>query len=185
MSNDHDIALVRKCRRGDRGALEELVGLYEKRVFSAAYRLTGNPEDAKDVTQVVFLKVFEHLDQYDDRYKFFSWIYRITVNESINLINRRGRVENLDRPEAVEELGDSETKGPLTTLDQEQANERIQQALMKMTPDQRAVIVLRHFADLSYRDMSEALNIPEKTVQSRLFDARRRLGELLNRSGLL
>lgn len=185
MSNDHDIALVRECRRGDRGALEELVGLYEKRVFSAAYRLTGNPEDAKDVTQVVFLKVFEHLDQYDDRYKFFSWIYRITVNESINLINRRGRVENLDRPEAVEELGDSETKGPLTTLDQEQANERIQQALMKMTPDHRAVIVLRHFADLSYRDMSEALNIPEKTVKSRLFDARRRLGELLNRSGLL
>ncbi|TFG64317.1 MAG: RNA polymerase sigma factor, partial [Gemmatimonadales bacterium] len=170
MSNDRDAALVRDCRRGDAGALETLVSGYEKRVFSAAYRLTGNPEDAKDVTQSVFLKVFEHLDQYDDRFKFFSWVYRITVNESINLINRRGRGENLDRPEAVDELRNPE-KGPESTLDQEQVSRLIQQALMIMTPDHRAVIVLRHFAELSYQDMAEALEIPEKTVKSRLFEA--------------
>ena len=185
MSNDRDAALVRECRRGDRGALETLVSRYEKRVFSAAYRLVGNPEDAKDVTQVVFLKVFEHLDQYNDRYKFFSWVYRITVNESINLLNRRGRVENLDRPEAVDELRNPETKGPESTLDREQVGQRIQQALMTMTPDLRAVIVLRHFSELSYRDMAETLEIPEKTVKSRLFEARRRLAALLNRSGIL
>jgi RNA polymerase sigma-70 factor (ECF subfamily) len=113
MSKDRDIALLDDCKRGDRKALDSLVRRYERPVFNAAYRMLGNPDEAADVTQTVFLKVFENLDRFNPKYKFFSWIYRIAVNESINRLNRRNKTEplaeNLESsslsPEALMESG--------------------------------------------------------------------------------
>ncbi len=102
MDNDsRDQALVERCQRGDRKALEELVGHYEKPLFNAAYRILGNPDDAADVTQVVFMKAFEHLGQYDPKYRFFSWIYRIAVNEAINQLKRGRNQQPLDDTEVA------------------------------------------------------------------------------------
>ena len=80
MNEDGDRLLVQRCREGDRRAFEALVGQYEKPVFNAALRMLRNPEDARDVTQTVFLKAFEHLADYDPKYRFYSWIYRIALN---------------------------------------------------------------------------------------------------------
>ena len=91
MTKSRDHALVERCKRGDRRALEELVGIYERPLYNAAYRILGNPDDAADTTQAVFLKAFENLQSYDPKYKFFSWIYRIAINESINQVKRRNR----------------------------------------------------------------------------------------------
>ena len=85
-SRDHELIL--RCRRGDRQALGELIKEYERPIYNAAFRILGNPDDAADVTQTVFMKVFERIDQYNPEYKFFSWIYRIAINESINQRNR-------------------------------------------------------------------------------------------------
>ncbi|MDX1555360.1 MAG: sigma-70 family RNA polymerase sigma factor, partial [Xanthomonadales bacterium] len=91
-----DQALIERCQRGDRRALEELLQQYQRPVFNVALRMLGNSDDAADITQTVFLKAFENLDHYNPEHKFFSWIYRIAINESINQINREKRTEPLD-----------------------------------------------------------------------------------------
>ena len=108
-SNSRDHALIERCKQGDRRALEELVGHYEKPLFNAAYRILGNPDDAADATQVAFMKAFEHLDQYDPKYKFFSWIYRIAVNESINQLKRGRNQQPLDDTEVTDQRGPEAT----------------------------------------------------------------------------
>ena len=179
MFKDSDSALIDDCKRGDRGALQSLVSRYERPVYNAAYRMMGNADDAADVTQAAFLKVFEHLDRYDSKFKFFSWIYRITINESIDQLKRRGQQRPLDdqqvsRERGPEELADS---GVLCTS--------IQAVLMELQQDHRAVIVLRHFTECSYEQIAEVLQIPEKTVKSRLYTARQLIKRKLEEQGVL
>ena len=88
--------MVERYRNGDRAAFTELVVRYQRPIYNAAFWMLRKAEDANDITQIVFLKVAERLDDYDPRYKFFSWIYRIAVNESLNLLRRNGREEALD-----------------------------------------------------------------------------------------
>ena len=177
MDDDLDETLVERCREGDRSAFAVLVGRYHRPIYNAAYRVLGNAEDASDITQVVFMRVTERLDEFDSRYKFFSWIYRIALNESLNLARKRGREEPLDE-EA--EVAGARAHEPEWIADQSELAERVQRALQGMNVDDRAVITLRHFSDCSYREMSGILGIAEKTVKSRLFAARRRLRELLS-----
>lgn len=179
MHKDRDIALLEDCKRGDREALGSLVRRYERPVFNAAFRMLGNPDEAADVTQTVFLKVFENLSQFNPQYKLFSWIYRIAVNESINQLNRRNKTEPL------EDNVVAATPGPEGLMEKGLISEKIQSVLMALQDDHRAVIVLRHFSELSYRDMSEILQIPEKTVKSRLFTARKQMQIKLQDLGVL
>jgi len=177
-SNSRDQALIEKCKRGDRKALEELVGHYEKPLFNAAYRILGNPDDAADVTQVAFMKAFEHLGQYDPKYKFFSWIYRIAVNEAINLY-KRGKVQ-----QPLDETEIAGTRGPDADVEAGDLSREIQVGLMGLTEDYRTVVVLRHFSECSYREISDILQIPEKTVKSRLYSARQLMKDALQSRGV-
>jgi RNA polymerase sigma-70 factor (ECF subfamily) len=178
MGNSRDHALVERCRSGDRQALEALVAEYQKPVYNAAYRILGNPDDAADVTQATFLKAFENLDGYDPQYKFFSWIYRIAINESINQSKRIRKQEPLDEGEP----GDD--PGPDDALEAGNLSREIQVGLMALNQDYRTVIVLRHFSDLSYRQISEILQVPEKTVKSRLYSARQLMKDQLVANGV-
>lgn len=174
MSKPDDTDLVQQSRAGDDKAFETLLTRYEKPVYNAAYRMLDNADDAKDVTQTVFLKAFEHLDDFNPRYRFFSWIYRIALNESVNCLNRRSRSETLDRePE-------TETGRPDAAMEQEIRHRQLQAALMAIKPDYRAVIVLKHLMDCNYVEISEILRIPEKKVKSRLYSGRRLLREALS-----
>ena len=96
MDNDVDQALVERYRKGDREAFTELVVRYQRPIYNAAFWILRSAEDASDIAQVVFLKVAERPDEYDPHHKFFSWIYRIAVNESLNLLRRNGHEEELD-----------------------------------------------------------------------------------------
>jgi RNA polymerase sigma-70 factor (ECF subfamily) len=179
MSTDEDTDLVRACRAGHTQAFDTLLARYEKPVFNAALRMLGDEDDAKDVTQTAFLKAFEHLDRFDAKYKFYSWIYRIALNESINLLKgRKGR-----RP--LDERWPSDWRGPEQITRDQERHRRIQEALMQIQPDYRSVIILRHFLECSYREMGQILELPEKTVKSRLYTARQRLREVLGEKGLL
>ena len=95
MSNTDDTKLIERCKKGDRKAFETLLIQYEKPVFNAAFRMLNSRDDARDITQTVFLKVFENFDHFDPSRRFFSWIYRITLNESINWLGRSSRMEPL------------------------------------------------------------------------------------------
>jgi RNA polymerase sigma-70 factor (ECF subfamily) len=128
---------------------------------------------------VVFLKVFERLDQYNPKFKFFSWIYRIAINEAINHRNRTRNELELEEEQFVS------AENPERSLDSSQLSDLIQVALMKLQEDYRVVVVLRHFSDLSYQDISEVLHIPEKTVKSRLYSARQIMKAQLAEKGVM
>jgi RNA polymerase sigma-70 factor (ECF subfamily) len=168
--------LVDGCRNGDRAAFETLVTRYQRPLYNAAYRILANADDAGEITQIVFLRVLERLDDYDRQYKFFSWIYRIAINEAIDMLRRNRREEPLD--DEVD-LPDTSGGGPEQQYRERELSARIQRVLMSMKVEDRVVLTLRHFSDLSYREIAEVLGTEEKTVKSRLFEARQRMGELL------
>jgi RNA polymerase sigma-70 factor (ECF subfamily) len=167
---------VELCRTGDRAAFGALATRYQRPLYNAAYRLLGNVEDARDITQLVFVRVLERLDEYDPQYRFFSWIYRIAVNESINMLRHKGREEPID--DELDMPGSDEADPESRLLDR-QRSDHVQRALMNMKTEDRVVLTLRHFSEFSYRDMAEILKLEEKTVKSRLFEARQRLAALL------
>ena len=177
MSKTDDTNLIERCIGGDRKAFESLLVQYEKPVFNAAYRMLNSRDDAMDVTQTVFLKVFENFDHYDPSRRFFSWIYRITLNESLNWLSKAKRLQPL-KHEAVDEGRSLEQE-----VDSANLSKGVQAALMAINTDHRTVIVLKHILGCSYGEIGEILEIPEKTVKSRLYSARQRLKDLLIQTG--
>lgn len=173
MHKDNDAALVNGCIQGDRRAMSQLVSQYQKPVFNAAYRILGNMDDAADATQTVFLKVFEHIADYDQRFKFFSWVYRIAINESLNQVKKRRPQESLDDSQA------SPWQGPAEELDSAKLCQKVQDALMLLNDDYRSVVVLKHITGCSYQQIAGILQLPEKTVKSRLYSARQLLKKTL------
>jgi RNA polymerase sigma-70 factor, ECF subfamily len=176
VSEDTDQALVERFRNGDREAFAELVVRYQRPIYNAAFWVLRKGEDAKDVTQDVFLKVAEQVHAYDPRHKFFSWIYRIAVNESLNLLRRNRREDALDEEN---EPPQSERENPERKAGDAELSRRIQSALMHMSTNDRMVLTLRHFSGCSYEEVGQILDLDEKTVKSRLFEARRRLRDVL------
>ena len=157
---------------GERAAGDELVNRYHRSAFNVALRMLGNVQDAEDVTQTTFGNAFAALDSYDPKYRFFSWIYRMTVNESLNALKRRRNVVSLDGSfDVPAAAGASESASD--------AEDRVARALLELKPDDRAVVVLRHFVSFSYEQISDVLGVPVKTVKSRLFTARERLRQTL------
>ncbi len=169
-----DNILVRRCLQGDKKAFEEIVDRYQKTVFNAAFRILNDYEDAADVAQSVFIRVYENLEKFSARYKFFSWLYKITVNESLNFLKQRKQIGGI----AAEEVADAKT--PEDLYKDVELSESIQQALMQIGLDYRLVIVLRYFQDLSYNEISYVLDTPEKTIKSRLFTARNLLKNIMS-----
>ncbi len=177
MSKPDDTKLIEQCIEGDRQAFETLLIQYEKPVFNAAYRMLHNREDASDVTQTVFLKVYENFDSFDPSRRFFSWIYRITLNESINWLSKQNRLEPLQHETA------DDGRSTEQEVDSAQRSAKLQAALMAIKTDYRAVVILKHFLGCSYMEISEVLEIPEKTVKSRLYSARQMLKDALTNTG--
>jgi RNA polymerase sigma-70 factor (ECF subfamily) len=173
MTGPDDRSLVRDCLAGDARSFEVLVDRYYKLLFNVAWRMLHDAEDARDVTQGAFLKAYEKLATYDPKHKFFSWIYRILVNESLNFQQRRKPQEPLDGALVARQ------KGPDEEYEERRVSEAIGAALMRLSIDHREVLILRHFLALSYAEMSSVLGIPEKTVKSRLFAARKTMGGIL------
>ena len=178
MASDRDEMIVEACLAGDRKVFELLVDRYEKKLFNAAYQILGDVEDAMDATQSAFVKAYERLDTFNTSYRFFPWMYRILINESLNIVNRRKRFEELDSNVPVSGKNPEEKYG-----DRETAR-MLQGAVRALKPDYRVVVALRHYQGFSYREIGEILGVPEKTVKSRLFTARRQLKEILQRKGI-
>lgn len=173
-----DNSLVLECLKGDIGAFAELVDRYQKPLFNTALRMVGDYEEARDITQDVFLKTYNNLAKYQPKYKFFSWVYRILVNESINCLKKRKNHQELNEDMmATGRTPDQEYEANVLSA-------KMEEALRELTFDARVVIVLRHFNDMGYQEMSDVLSIPAKTVKSRLYSARKNLAGILERRGV-
>jgi RNA polymerase sigma-70 factor (ECF subfamily) len=172
-----DRDLVRRTRAGESRAFGCLVGRYQKPVYNVALRISHNPTDAEDIAQTVFLKAFRKLGSFDDEQRFFSWLYRIAINESINFARRRRDHDELEREPATQQ------DSPEETLVQKDVEEQVGIALMHLKPEDRAIVCLKHFQGFSYQEIGYILDISDKTVKSRLFSARQRLKDVLQRMG--
>jgi RNA polymerase sigma-70 factor, ECF subfamily len=167
-----DAALVERSLNGDTTAFEAIVARYQGVLFRVALRMLGNYEDARDATQASFISAYRKLNSFDRNLRFFSWLYRILLNECLNARRDRRPYEPVT-PEMV--LAGS----PLEALEAAERRHRVQQALLALPQEYREVIVLRHFAELGYDEIATTLGIASKTVKSRLYTARQRLIELL------
>ncbi len=175
MNEMDDAALVARCLQGDAASFEKLLERYQRPVFNIALRMVRDREDARDVAQSVFVKAYENLGSYDPRYRFFSWLYRIAMNESLNQIKKQtGFVE------AARQWFRAQPAAVPARTNESGPEAGLRQALMNLKPEHRCVIVLKHLSGYSYRDVGEILGIPEKTVRSRLFEARRILRQKLS-----
>jgi RNA polymerase sigma-70 factor (ECF subfamily) len=177
-----DLELIRAAAAGDRRAFDELIRLKRERVVRAAYQITGDLEDALDVAQSVFLKLWRGLERFDPRRRFDTWVYRITVNAAIDMLRSRGpRGAMQPLPEDPAELGQA------AGLDQEERldRRRLQQAFLRLAarlaPRQRAVFVLREIEGLATSEIAEVLGVTESTVRNHLLHARRALRTGLER----
>ncbi|UCF79435.1 MAG: sigma-70 family RNA polymerase sigma factor [Candidatus Eiseniibacteriota bacterium] len=166
-----------KFSKGDRKAFERMVDRYEKPIFNVAFRMVNDYEDAMDITQTAFVKAYENLDRYDPSHKFFSWIYKIAVNESLNLIKKRKRSANLNRDFALGQTTPDEY------FAQSETAELLQDGLMELKFDYRVVVILKHFMSFSYKEIGEILGISEKTTKSRLYTGRQQLRDILVKQG--
>lgn len=178
MSDADDRDLVVRTLSGDRRAFEAIVDRYAGTVYSVAVRAVGPGPDAEDVAQNVFLKVFEHLPSYRPSFRFFSWMYRIALNESLNAARRKRPVAGTEPDDVAE---DAVAERELEAADLEDA---IGEALMLLSDEDRALVILRHYEDLPYRDIAFIMDTTESLVKSRLFTARQRLRALLSARGI-
>lgn len=179
--------LMGATKRGDRDAFDRLTRTVRGRAYRVAASLVGSGEDALDLTQEALLKTYRARDSYRDGEPFLPWFHRILRNTCISFLRRRGRVRERSltgvRPgsggEEVEYEIVDEGPGPSHALERSEAAEAFWTAFNRLSARDREILSLRHFDELSYRAIAHALEIPEGTVMSRLFHARRRLREAL------
>jgi RNA polymerase sigma-70 factor (ECF subfamily) len=181
-----DAALLGRAANGDTRAFRELVERHQRRANSVAYGLVRNAEDAREVVQEAFIRVFRHRAEFAGQASFSTWLYRIVVNLSIDLLRKRspGRAvefdESIDTDGAPDELVPRrEGVDPFATLDRKRLIEAMHAALEQLPPYHRAVILLRELEGLSYEEMAIALDVSKGTIMSRLFHARRKMQKLL------
>jgi RNA polymerase sigma factor (sigma-70 family) len=167
-----DRALVARCLAGDQSAFENLVERYQRVLFTVAVRTVGDYGEAQDATQNAFVKAYFKLATFDPAQRFFSWIYRILVNECLNARRTLRALEPL-----TPELAHSAS--PADLLEAADRRHRVQTAILGLPAMYREAIVLRHFAELSYDEIADALGVPAKTVKSRLYTARQQLATML------
>lgn len=180
-----DADLVRRILEGEGDLFETLVSRYQLRLFRYLARYTGDAEDARDVTQEVFFKVYGALDSFDPHYKLSTWLFRIAGNAAIDHLRRR-RVRALPLEMPVDEDGESrvadpadDRPDPLEVLSQRRLRDALDEAIQKLPDDYRELISLRHYGELPYEEIAELKQMPLGTVKNKLFRARRALRDLL------
>ncbi len=178
MSNDKDLKLVNLCLKGNKKAFEELIDKYQRTIFNVALRMVNDYDDAKDISQTVFIKAYNRLDTFRPNYKFFSWLYRMLINESLNFLEKKRQHMKLDRDMISKDLN------PEERYHKNELNKIVDEAVGDVPIDYRVAIVFRHFADLSYKELSFVLDIPAKTVKSRLYTARQVLAKIFADRGI-
>lgn len=181
--NADDHQLIADCLRGQTSAFGELVRRHQARLYNTVYRLVGNPDDALDVVQEAFLHAYQSLDRFKGDSLFFTWLYRIAVNTAISL-KRKQRVSlrleaGREEDPGTEPADPSELSRPEHALEREEEERRIQQALQRLSPEHRTVLILKDMEGQKYETMAEILQVPVGTIRSRLHRARLELRELL------
>jgi RNA polymerase sigma-70 factor (ECF subfamily) len=172
-------AIVRECLEGRPGAWETLMNMYAKKVFNMAYQFCGSRQEAEDLTQDVFLKIYNSLSKFDFERNFTAWLLTLTKNHLIDEY-RRTKWEKTQRDEFDERvLTQASLAGPEETLVRKEARDLIWQGLNRLSSEMRMAVILRDLQGRSYEEIAETLDLPLGTVKSRVNRARLALAEVL------
>lgn len=187
--DETDINLVKRSRNGDRDAFRMLVERYQRRVFGLCYGMVRNQDDAMDLVQDTFIKVFKNLDSFEGQSSFYTWTYRIATNCCIDFLRRSKKYRTVDYDDGIERDDDVEDMGavlpsrlglnPAKVYGQKELLGKIEEALQKLSPAHRQAILLREVEGLSYQEMADVMEISIGTVMSRLHHARKNMQRFL------
>ena len=166
---------IEACRRNDTDGLRRLYERYRTQVFRSCLRILGDEPAAEDATQEVFLKLYGKIGSFNGHSLFSTWLYRLTVNHSLNLLDRRKRARPQIDLAAAEELPAAPGTLPDRQLAEHEQSNKLTRVLEQLTAEHRVVLVLREIEELSYREIGEVLELPAGAVMSRLARARREL----------
>jgi len=190
LSNERERQLVEQIQRGDRGALGELLGACQKRIYHLCLRMVSNAEDAADLTQETMLKAVNHIDSFRQGAKFTTWLTRIAINLCISHLRKRklriavsldAEVADGDQAAALKQIiADQREPSAERRVQQGEQVEMLTGAIDKLEPMLRSVILLRDLQGMDYQQMAEVLEVPLGTVKSRLFRARLALRQALD-----
>jgi RNA polymerase sigma factor (sigma-70 family) len=182
-----DSLVIARARAGEEEAFAELLRRYRSAVYNLCVRMLRNREDAQDVAQDVFIKVFSMLDRYDEQYAFRSWLFKIAANQCIDFI-RKNRVKLLRLDEPVEYKGEEierqlkdEAPTPEDTVQADEISKVLLAITDELPPHYRSMIVLRHQEHLAYEEIAELMDLPLGTVKARIHRARAMMKEKLLR----
>jgi RNA polymerase sigma-70 factor (ECF subfamily) len=184
-----DQEVVSLARDGKEAAFRELIGRYQRPVFSLIYRLVRDRERAEDLSQDTFIKVLNHIDRYSPEFKFSSWLFKIANNVAIDHLRRRQldtismegspHATTADIAEATSFELATQTETPLQELEARELGSEIERAISQLRPEYRACILLRHVEDKSYEEIAATLDLPLGTVKTYIHRARHELRRLL------
>lgn len=179
-----DEVLIARFKEGDDSSFRELVEKYQSRVYSIVLAIIGDKNDAEDLSQEIFVKVYRFLHQFKGRSKFFTWLYRLTINTCISARNKKKKDNEIYQFQSEKNLISahilqSDAKSPMEILQNKELEEKIKLALDSLSDGLKEVFVLREIEDLSYKQLSKIFNCPEGTIKSRLFRAREELKKKL------
>jgi RNA polymerase sigma-70 factor, ECF subfamily len=180
-----DRELIQRCIEGDDGAWAGLLQAHTRKIYNLCYRFTGRPSEAEDLTQEVFIKIFQTLKSFDPAQAAFStWLNRVARNHLVDHYRRtkKDRVtSSIDDELGGIEDKPSPTSGPVAHVEARERKELLQQALERLSPDLREAVVLRDLQDLDYVEVAQVLGVPEGTVKSRINRGRLELARVLKR----
>lgn len=178
--------LIALAQQGDQSAFEQLLDHYQKPVYHQALRLVGNPEDAADVAQEVFIKVWKHLPSFRGESSFSTWLYRLTDNAALDLIRRekkRRGDSSLDDDESALTLPADPAPTPHQAIEQKELHQAVADGLAQLSEEHRQVLVMREINGLSYEEIGSILGLSPGTVKSRIARARISLAKFLQKTG--
>ncbi|GIU81547.1 MAG: sigma-70 family RNA polymerase sigma factor [Acidobacteria bacterium] len=177
-----DAELVEMAIAGDENSFEEIVRRYQRSIASYVYKMIGDYETSLDITQEVFIKVYNNLTSYSSDYKFSTWIYKIAHNATIDYLRRNYKDQETDSETSFLTL-ESRLPTPERESEAKECLEEIKAVIECLPPSYRELILLRHSHDLSYEEIAEVTSLPIGTVKNRLFRARAEMKKLLSKRG--
>ncbi len=180
--NDDDRRLIADCLGGRRDAFGELVSRYQARLYNAALRLVPTPDDAADVVQDAFLNAYQSLHSFKGDAEFFTWLYRIAFNTAISLKRKKRPSVSLEAHTGdarIDPPDESEYVKPGTALERTEDERQLAEAIARLSPEHREVLLMKDIDGLKYEDIAEILRVPIGTIRSRLHRARLELRDLL------
>ncbi len=179
----NETAAVAAACRGDRKAFGCLVRSYQRRAYAVAYSFVGNREDALELAQESFVRAYRAMDRFDEGMPFYPWLYRIVRNTCLNHLKKRKRRGETSLDQMMDSGYDTKAqgRGPVEMAHLGDTKRAVHEAMASLSEDQREIIRLRHFLELSYAEIAKRLDIPQGTVMSRLHGARKSLRAAIER----